>query len=62
MEAKFLLAYSLINLNQNEQAIQLFEEIIRYNSTYRKDVYLYLGVANKNIKKLDRAKLWVILF
>lgn len=59
LENKFLLAYTLINLGQNDKAIQILEELLRDDPLYKKEVYLLLSKAYQNVNHFDKGRFYL---
>lgn len=45
LESKYLLAYTLIQMSQNEQASRLLSEIIKEEPLFKKEMYLLVSRA-----------------
>lgn len=59
LENKFLLGYTLINLNQNDKAIQALEELLRLDPLFKKELYVLLSKAYQNLNRLDQARFYL---
>ena len=56
LDCQFMMGLALFNLGQNEQAVSIFEMILKLSPQYRKEVHIYIASCYINMKKLEVSK------